>query len=148
MVSWKWKSYRQNAKARVLVFEWLEAQTLFVKEEFRASIRFLDGQPPQNWRRPFVAPLSGGKKQKATGCNGLFEIRFEVNKVQYRPLGYFSGKCEFTIVYFAEERGGKFDPPTACEVAKKRIKEIDADPKGKSNEWWFEKRINSGDCNE
>jgi len=39
-------------------------------------------------------------------------------------LGYFSGKQEFTIVAFATERDGKFDPKSVCETAKKLIKAI------------------------
>lgn len=69
------------------------------------------------------------------------EIRFEVNNIQYRPLGYFSGELEFTILFFAEERGGAFDPPTACEIAKGNKVIIDAD-KERAREFVIEENIN------
>jgi hypothetical protein len=140
---WKWKSWRKDAKSKTLVIEWLEAANIYVKTAFKARVKHLDGQPPANWRRPFVSTLEGGKKERGNGCKGLVEIRFEVKNVQYRPLGYYSGEHEFTIVFFAEERDGKFDPPTACEIAKTRIAEIKKDPK-KVHEWWIERRNGKG----
>lgn len=140
---WKWKSWRKDSDTKTLVIEWLESVDIFVRTAFKARVRYLDGQPPSNWRRPFVSTLEGGKKERGKGCKGLVEIRFEVNNVQYRPLGFYSGEREFTIVFIAEERGGKFDPPTACETAKKRIAEIKKDST-KVNDWWIEKRTSKG----
>jgi hypothetical protein len=136
---WIWKSWCEDGQYRTLANNWLVAQDIFVQTAFKARLRYLDGQPPQNWRFPFVSTLVGGKKERGKGCKGLVEIRFEVKNVQYRPLGYYSGEREFTIVFFANEIGDKFVPETACEIAKARKKEIEEDSK-KADEWWIEKR--------
>ena len=135
---WLWKSYI-TSRGENLVKEWCKEVDKFVFEEFRTSLKYLDGQPPVNWKRPFVDSLSGGKRSRKTGCVGLVEIRFEVKNVQHRPLGYYSGEMEFTIVFFAKEVGGVFVPPTACKIAKTRIEEIETN-KEKAREFWFEKR--------
>lgn len=139
---WIWKSWCETGKFKTLVNNWLADQDKYVQTQFKVRLKFLDGQPPQNWRRPFVSTLNGGKKDGGKGCKGLVEIRFEVKNVQYRPLGYYSGKQEFTIVFFAKEVGGKFEPETACSIAKARIAEIEADPK-KAYEWWIETRTDT-----
>jgi hypothetical protein len=137
---WKWKSWRKDAKSKTVAVEWLESVDIFVETAFKARVKHLDGQPPQNWRRPFVDVLKGN-------CKPLVEIRFEVKNVQYRPLGYYSGKREFTIVYFATEVNGRFEPLSACEIALRRMSEIENDLT-KVNEWWIEKRADEGNSNE
>lgn len=139
MSQWAWKSYVKDPKGKTLVQEWCEEVDKFVWTEFKTSIKFLDGQPPANWKRPFVSVLTGGKRGRKTGCVGLVEIRFEVKNVQYRPLGYFSDELEFTFLLFAKEVGSEFEPLLACKIAKTRIEEITVD-KEKVREFWFEKR--------
>ncbi len=75
-------------------------------------------QPPELWQRPYVGKLRGE-------CKGLYEIRFAVEKVQHRPIGYFSAEFEFTILAFATERGSKFDPRHICQTANNRKKLIE-----------------------
>jgi len=57
-------------------------------------------------------------------CKALFEIVISVANAEHRPIGYFSGKQEFTIVAFAVERDGSFDPKSVCGAAKKLIQAI------------------------
>ncbi len=139
MSQWAWKSYVKGSKGATLVQEWFREVDKFVWTEFEASIRFLDGQPPANWTRPFVSVLKGGKRGRKTGCIGLVEIRFEVKNVQYRPLGYFSDELEFTILFFAKEVGNAFVPLAACNIAKTRIEKM-KENKEKAREFWFEER--------
>ncbi len=75
--------------------------------------------PEDGWDRPDVGQLRHGD------CKGLFEIVLFADKVQHRPIGYFSGKKEFTFVAFAVEKGNKFEPPNICKTAKARIKLIE-----------------------
>lgn len=130
-MEWTWKSYR-TSRGISAVTEWHEQVSEIVWLEFRASLEFLDGQPPTNWTRPYIGKL--GKD-----CKGLIEIRFDSGNVEYRPIGFYSGKEEFTIVFFAIEKGSKFEPPTACDIAQRRRNEIEKD-KEKSREFWFKKR--------
>lgn len=114
---------------RLLVRAWYDAQKEEVQAAFETKLKFLSSQRPPVWERPRV-----GKLRKE--CEGLYEIRFEVNNMQYRPIGYYSGRLEFTIVAFAEERGGKFDPLNVCVTAKNRQAIIDAD-KERAREFRF-----------
>ena len=123
MNRWKLKSY-VTSKNELLVKEWCDDVPFVVWNTFETHLKFLVGQPPAFWKRPYVSVLSGGKRTRKTGCAGLVELRFNYGNVEYRPLGYFSGQMEFTIVFFAIEKGSAFEPKTACKVAKERILKI------------------------
>lgn len=122
---WKLNGFIDQSGENI-VRQWCDAKDYDVWNAFVAHLTFLSGQMPDKWVRPWVGKLVGGKRTRKTGCVGLYELIFEVGNVQYRPLGYFSGHMEFTILFFAEERGGEFDPPNACKTAKERKALIDA----------------------
>ncbi len=102
---------------KTIVGEWHAQQDAAVQVEFEARIRFLSGQPRASWDRPYAAKLT-------RECKGLYEIRFKVNNVQHRPIGYMSGDAEFTILAFATERDRKFDPIDVCQTAISRLNTI------------------------
>jgi len=81
-------------------------------------MKFLQGLPHDGWDRPYVGQLRGKP------CKGLYEIVITVERVQHRPIGYFSGIMEFTIISFATERDGKLIPRTTCETAKELMQRI------------------------
>ena|SRR5207253_3202500 len=121
MSLWTLKSFVLPDR-RLLVSAWYEAQDEKVQAAFETTLKFLSNQPPAVWERPRV-----GKLRKE--CKGFYEIRFEVNNVQHRPIGYYSGRLEFTIIAFAVEKGGKFDPLNICVTAKNRKAIIDDNKK-------------------
>jgi hypothetical protein len=91
--------------------EWYEQQEDAVCAEFDTSLEYLRDLPPERWDWPFVGILR-------RECLGLIEIRFKASKVQYRPLGCYGPlRYEFTILFFAVEKGRKLKPPTACATA-------------------------------
>ena len=63
-------------------------------------------------------------------CDGLFEIRALVNRNQLRLLGFYNqGRWrEATLVMGAVEKDDEFEPPSTCEVAQRRRRQIEADP--------------------
>lgn len=134
-MAWTWKSY-VLPNDELLVKEWYEEVGAFVWQDFKTLLKYLDGQPPANWVRPYTGKLH-------EDCKGLVELRFDFGNVEYRPIGYYSGKMEFTIVFFATERDGKFDPPTSCEIAQRRRDEIEND-KEKARGFWVETRNSKG----
>ena len=113
--------------SRTVVGEWFNSQTDSVQNAFLVRMKFLVNLPGNAWDRPYVGQLH-------RKCKGLFEIVLEVENVQHRPIGYFSGKEEFTFLFFATERDGKLDPPNTCWLAqeaktitlasKERVREI------------------------
>ena len=53
--------------------------------------------------------------------DGLFEIRFKVKSVQYRPLCFYGPeRSEITILMGAMEKNNKFVPLAACSIAQGR----------------------------
>lgn len=109
---WSYAECKDNSKPiEVRAEVWLKEQQPSVRAKFISRWAVLRQQDGMNWRRPIYDNLS--KK-----CKGLGEIRFEVLKVQYRPLGYMESK-KFTIVFFATEKSGKFIPANACETGLK-----------------------------
>jgi len=94
----------QNGTAR------LKARTL-------SRLKILAGLPRAQWHEGYFKKLSGP-------CEGLWEIRFEADNVQQRPLGFHIAESEFVILFWAREKGDKFVPKKACEIALKRKAEI------------------------
>jgi len=94
----------QNGSAR------LKARTL-------SRLKILAGLPRARWHEGYFKKLSGL-------CDGLWEIRFEADNVQQRPLGFHVSENEFVILFWAREKGGKFVPKKACEIALKRKDEL------------------------
>ena len=78
---------------------------------FLARLQALSSLPEIDWWR------TGYAKQLTGLCAGLSEIRFKADQVQQRPLGFRSGETEFTIVFWATEKNGRFVPKSACVTA-------------------------------
>jgi len=106
---WKIKGFIvAEGNSKTIVADWYEAQSEDVKAAFYARMEFLIQR--DQWDRPYVGQLRAK-------CAGLFEIVLRVANVQHRPIGYFSGKREFTFLAFATERDGEFDPRDICKTA-------------------------------
>ena len=108
---------------------WYDAQGKKVQATFLSRLRMLAQLPQEEWNTNFYKNLRGN-------CAGLGEIRFFSDNVQQRPLGYRSGNNEFTILFCATEKGGKFVPLSACEQAFARKSELQK-KKGKTSALWL-----------
>ena len=69
--------------------------------------------------------------KKLRGYDGLFEIKFEVNNIQYRPICcYGPDRHQVTILCGATKTSHKrhsstvFKPRNACEIALERVNKI------------------------
>jgi hypothetical protein len=81
-------------------------------------------------RMPYVRTLKGE-------CDGLFELRIKYKNIQYRPLGcYGPGKNQVTLLMGAIEKGGKFDPLSACKTA--LLRKVKIHETGRIHEHSFE----------
>jgi hypothetical protein len=64
-------------------------------------------QPRDNWIRPHYDTLR----------DGVGEIRFKVNRIQHRPIGFFGPeRNDFTFLLFAT-KSAEFYPRNAIDVA-------------------------------
>jgi Phage derived protein Gp49-like (DUF891) len=109
-----------------VIDSWYRAQPERLQAKFDTKVRYLRAQPRERWVRPYFDQLKGP-------CKGLCEIRFEFNNVQYRPIGIFSGKMEFTLVLVAAKNGKRFDPSNTCHLGNRRKLEIESN-RSKSHE--------------
>lgn len=80
------------------------------KAVFRSKLRFLAQLERSEWREPLFKFLHGE-------CSGLGEIQFKGDDVEQRPLGFVSGHQEFTLLFWAVEKNGRFVPKSACATA-------------------------------
>lgn len=91
----------------------VDEQDAVVVINFKTRLRYLANTPKADWKKPHARKLKGVKD--------LYEIRFEANNVQHRPLGFFGlGAKEFTILIWATHKQDIYDPSEAIETAEKR----------------------------
>lgn len=125
MNGWRFKGFIDGSGTNI-VRKWCDDADDAVWEAFVAHCEYLGPRPITDWVMPYTRILRGGKRSKKN-CTGLVEFRFDCGNVEYRPLGFYSGDREFTFLVFAEERGGAFVPPDACQIAKERMAVIEND---------------------
>lgn len=94
---------------------------------FLSRLQTLSQLEAHQWELPYFRWLHGD-------CRGLGEVRFKANGVQHRPLGFLSGDT-FTLLFGAKEKGGKFLPKSACEIAQARKIEIQNAPQYSKELW-------------
>jgi hypothetical protein len=97
---------------------WYDRQPPKVKAKFLSRLKALAHLELNDWKLPLFRFLHGK-------CIPLGEVRFEVQKVQHRPLGYRAAARVFTLVFCAIEKSDRFVPPNACEIALRKKAEIE-----------------------
>jgi hypothetical protein len=95
------------------VKQWLDSHGKKVRAKADKFVRHLENE--KEWRRPLFDKLQNHDK--------LHEIRIRgAGNIQYRLIGCFGPKQkDFTILIGAIERGGKYTPRSALEIAEQRI---------------------------
>lgn len=121
--SWVFRSYL-TARGDHVLQQWYDGLNDKAQAKFDTRLRHLNQQPITGWTRPYFDMLTGEYA-------GLGKVRFEVNNVQHRPIGFISAIHEFTFVYpEATERDRKWHPRNARDIAKQRMQDI---REGRSN---------------
>jgi Phage derived protein Gp49-like (DUF891) len=120
-VRWTFRSY-VSPDGEDLVASWYQAQSPTVQAKFDRRLHDLRQMAPHEWREPFTKQLEGN-------CDGLVELRFKADRVQHRPLGFYGPvRMEFTIIFFAIEKGSRFEPADACATGIRRKNEVLQNP--------------------
>lgn len=126
---WAFRSFLSE-RGESEVDTWYNGQAPKIQARFDTALKYLRDQP--RWEMPYARVLEAE-------CDGLVEIRFRVEKVQYRPLGFYGPmRLEFTITFFATEKGSEFDPPNACATGLRRKTIVKENREGRSCEWHVE----------
>src|SRR5215469_12836386 len=108
---------------------WYIRQSAKVQGKFLSRLKVLAQLELKDWRLPLFRWLHGD-------CVPLGELRFEVQKVQHRPLGYRAGERVFTLTFCAKEKSNRFVPANACQIALRHKANIESG-KGSSNVCWL-----------
>lgn len=117
---WTFKCYH-DSNGKDVIDEWYQSQDASVRAEMDAVIEYLLNKPRDEWKRPKFDLLKDNKSGK---CKGLSEIRFKVNNIQYRVLGFFGSE---RLVYVLVDVGKKTDEnfyKSACKNGHVKRKEI------------------------
>jgi hypothetical protein len=125
--NWNWifKGF-VDANKNDLIQNWYDDQTPPVKAEFDSLLQGIRRRPNHEWSAMRNATALSGKNKQ-----GLIELRFKVERVQYRPIGIFGPERSiFTIVIVA----GKSDFEAKCKLAIERKKLIELNPGMHTNE--------------
>lgn len=107
-----------------------DAGTTRLKVNFKSKLGNLGRLEIHDWREPLAKRLSGV-------CDGLIEIRFKVDGVQQRPLGFVSGHNEFTILFWATEKNDRFVPKSACATALAWKQLVIGDKEATTDDLWI-----------
>ena len=115
MPIWAIRSFRAQGGRKVFLEEY-KCQSPAVRADFRSLLTVLREQPLiTGWCRPNFDRLSRRFRE-------LGKLRLKVQNVQHRPLGFFGPTPRtFTLLAWATERDGDYDPPNVREVALKRM---------------------------
>lgn len=114
-VWWTFCSY-VSARGENVVETWYDGLDDNAKAKVDTRLRYLQLQP--KWERPYFDMLAGKYSR-------LRKFRFQSGNVQYRPLGYFSARYEFTFLFpEAQERGNKWRPRGARDIALTHLLQI------------------------
>jgi hypothetical protein len=81
-----------------------------LKARFKSRLLILSQLPKNEWHAEYCKALSGE-------ADGLWELRFKADGLMQRPLGFHSDHNEFTLIFWAIEKSGKFVPKSACQTA-------------------------------
>jgi hypothetical protein len=101
-----------------VVSSWYTEHARATKVMARLDMRmiYLRQLPRENWVRPYYDTLR----------DGVGEVRFEINRINYRPLGYFGpNRDEFTFLFFCKKKS-QFEPRNAIDIAASRRKLIES----------------------
>jgi hypothetical protein len=108
---------------------WYEDQPRGVQGKFLSRLKTLAQLGLDEWQLPLFRWLRGDGVP-------LGEIRFEVQRVQHRPLGFRQGATIFTLTFCAQEKSNRFVPRNACDIGLARKAEIERNPR-QANACWL-----------
>src|SRR5690349_7024534 len=102
MPLWVFKCFLSE-NGRDVIDAWYQELAPAAQAKFDTILEHLRDAPHTQWSTHFVYPL--------TDSDGIYEIRFKIRNVLYRPLGFFGpSRHEFTLLVPAREQGDRFVP--------------------------------------
>ena len=112
MALWTFKCFLSQS-GRDLIDDWYTGLPVKAQAKFDSLIEHFRDNPHHRWGSNYFKSL--------VGYEGIFEIRFQILNVVYRPLGYFGPhRNDFTFLIGAREQGDDWVPANAPAIAVQR----------------------------
>jgi len=124
MALWTFRDYKDQSGNNVIA-DWVGSieppkKRNKVIARWDAILEQLQNLEQPVWPRDWFTQLAG--------FPGIFEMKFTVQNIQWRPLGFFGPRrYEFTFLIGAIERNDRFHPRDAPSLALKRKGDVEAD---------------------
>lgn len=110
---WEFLDYI-NGDGKNVIRDWIDGLSMHgkqVKAKLNVRLAYLSAVDLSKWNPPQARALHGE-------CEGLYEIRFQIRGIPYRPLCFVGPReGEATLLMGAIEREDRFEPRTACGQA-------------------------------
>ena len=124
-LNWNWIFKGFLSQRRNTIQIWYDAQTEDVQNDFSFLIKTLRTRSPEEWGNMKMSKILRPPFKPLT------ELRFETNRIPYRPVGFSGvGRQTFTILTVATKQN--FD--RECKRALQRLSLVQQDPGEYSNE--------------
>ena len=97
------------------IADWVRAELSIAGEaKFEARLAYLGAVENHEWKKPYTHPL--------TDCDGISEIRFDVDKKQHRVFGFFGPeRHEYTMVLGWIKKNGDYAPQCKSAIQKMKL---------------------------
>jgi hypothetical protein len=130
MERWRFRTYRA-ASGRDEAALWYAGLPPASRARVYRRLWQLRQWPIEQWKLPYFRMLH-------EECSGLGEVRLKLDRVQWRPIGFFGpARLEFTFLLIAQEKGSKFNPREACAIGQERRRAVTQEPE-RSHEWFLD----------
>lgn len=117
MVEWNFSAY-VGPNGRNEVQSTIDGYDDYDHAKFARAVAHLAVTPKVQWNRPFAAKLKNE--------DPIYEIRYQANRRETRPLGFFaSDGVTFVIVLICYKKGSVYAPPGAFKSAHSRIAQLE-----------------------
>jgi hypothetical protein len=126
MALWTFRDFTDDSGQNVIA-EWTasirpERKRMKMLARWDAHLEHIQNIEQASWPSEWFTELRGHPQ--------IFEMKFTVNNIQWRPLGYFGpARHEFTFLIGAIERNDRFEPTDAPRSADARRLIVEHDPK-------------------
>ena len=125
MSLWTFRDFTDDSGNNVIV-EWINAihpnkKRIKVIARWDGMLEHLQNLENSDWPTGWFTELAG--------YSGILEMKFTVQNIEWRPLGYFGPhRHEFTFLIGAIEKNNRFVPADAPSTAANRRHIVDAQP--------------------
>lgn len=115
--SWRWRVLNfKNQRGDNEVRDWARGEGAQLRARLNALVRHIEALDRALTRNDGVGLL-----RKTGPCHGqgFIELIITLNRVEYRPIGWFGPEDhQITLLLGAKEKGGDFEPRNACDRAR------------------------------